>query len=78
MKILPYKGNRPSPQEIDLRFAKGHLKVQLELLERYHRVNAKQIVKGLPHKHSEDKIKQLEDDIENRRQSIEKMAFNRQ
>ena len=78
MKILPYKSNRPTPQELDLRFAKGHLKIQIELLERYHRVNAKQAAKALPPKHDEIKIQQLEADIETRRQSIAKMVINHQ
>ncbi len=76
MKILPYKGNRPGPQELDLRFAKGHLKIQEQLLERYHRVNAKQAAKGLEPKHDQEKIKQLEADIESRRQSISQMALD--
>ena len=74
MKKVGYKANRPTPQELDLRFAKGHLKMQLQLIERYHRVNAKQAAKGLPPKHDQEKINALEDDIEKRRQSIAQMV----
>lgn len=65
-----YKANRPSYNQTEVNYAKAQLKVLENLLERYHRVNAKQLAKGLDPKHDNDKIQRLEVQIDEQRQYV--------
>lgn len=65
-----YKANRPNYNQTELNYAKSQLKVLENLLERYHRVNAKQDAKGLEPKHDDDKIHRLEVQINEQRHAI--------
>lgn len=73
MKYKEYKGNRPSYSQTELNYQKAQLKMQENLLERWDRVNNKLVEKGQPPRHSQEKIKQLKEDIDGKRYTIEKI-----